>query len=297
MTSVLARVVAFLVAGAAPAAAQSLDPQLLERIQRQLGGAASDPGRPAAPPEPEASASPATAPGARVDTPEEQDLRRAQARRQLEELYQPSPIEADYRARLGDRTLRQFGYDFFRAAPAPTGVRTGAIGDDYVLGIGDEVVVTFRGATNDTRTGRIDRDGRLIIGQLPPIPAAGLTLGALKARIAAETRRTLLATEAFVSVDRVRSVSVFVGGEVERPGVYNLTSAADVATAIAAAGGVRRAGSLRSVRLVRAGTTRVVDLYGLLGIGSTPVIRLEDGDRIIVPVIGPTIAVAGAVAR
>ena len=29
--------------------------------------------------------------------------------------------------------------------------RTGAIGDDYVLGIGDQVQVSFRGATNRTQ--------------------------------------------------------------------------------------------------------------------------------------------------
>ena len=56
--------------------------------------------------------------------------------------------------------------------------------------------------------------------------------------LAAETRRTLLATDAYVTVGEVRSVSVFVGGEVERPGQYSLTSLSDVGTALAQAGGV-----------------------------------------------------------
>jgi protein involved in polysaccharide export with SLBB domain len=91
---------------------------------------------------------------------------------------------------------------------------------------------------------------------------------------------------------------VFVGGEVVRPGQFNMTSLADIATALAQAGGIRRGGSLRQVRLVRAGGgTQTVDLYGLLGIGSAPAVRLRDGDRVIVPVIGPTVAVTGAVAR
>src|SRR3546814_18651946 len=40
-----------------------------------------------------------------------------------------------------------------------------------------------------------------------------------------------------------------------------------------------------------------IDLYGLLGIGMPKSIRLQDGDRIIVPVIGDTVAVTGSVAR
>jgi protein involved in polysaccharide export with SLBB domain len=281
---------------AKPAGAQTLDPRLLESLQSQLGSGQRE-AVPAAPSQAQRGAVPSTAVG-RVDTPEEQELRREEARRQLRRLYSPSQIEQDYRRRLDDPQLRQFGYDFFQSAPPPTGVRTGAIGADYVLGIGDQIQVSFRGATNRNLTTTVDRDGRIIVGDLRPIPAAGRTLGAVQADIAAETRRTLLATDVFVSVGEVRAISVFVGGEVERPGQFNLTSASDIGTALAQAGGVRRSGSLRQVRIVRAGGgTVTVDLYGLLGIGAPSSVQLRDGDRVIVPVIGPTVAVTGAVAR
>ncbi len=281
--------------------AQAIDPRVLQQIQEQLGAAGAAQRAAEAAPGDRARDGPAEAapvPGGRVDTPEEQRLRREKARAELDALYRPTPVEEDYRRRTGDPDLRQFGYEFFQSGPPPTGSVTGALGDDYILGIGDEVTVSFRGATNETRTSRVDRDGRLLIGSLRPIPAAGRTLGAVRAQIAAETRATMLATEAFVSVGEVRAISVFVGGEVERPGQYSLTSLADISAAIAAAGGVRRSGSLRNVRLVRAGGgTVAVDLYGLLGIGAPPNIRLRDGDRIIVPVLGPTVAVTGAVTR
>lgn len=279
-----------------PVVAQALDPRTLESLQSQLGAGQRDPGLPAASPN-QRAVTPAQ-PVGRVDTPEEQEVRREEARRQLRKLYAPSQIERDYRRRLDDRQLRQFGYDFFQSAPPPTGVRTGAIGNDYVLGIGDQVQVSFRGASNRNLTTSVDRDGRIIVGDLRPIPAAGRTLGAVQADIAAETRRTLLATDVFVSVGEVRAISVFVGGEVERPGQFSLTSGTDIGTALAQAGGVRRSGSLRQVRIVRAGGGTVsVDLYGLLGIGAPSSVQLRDGDRVIVPVIGPTVAVTGAVAR
>ncbi len=280
--------------------AQAIDPEVLRNLQRSLGSAEPDAaqGRQPGTSAPETGKEGALVPGTRVDTLEEQQLRRAQARSQLESLYAPTPIERDFRARTGDQSLRQFGYDVLQAAPAPTGGRTGAVSDSYVLGIGDEVQVIFRGATNDSRTARVDRDGRLVVGQLRPIRAAGRTLAAVRAEIQAETRATLLATDAFVSVGQVRAISVFVGGEVERPGQYQLSSLADVATAVAQAGGVRRTGTLRQLRLVRAGGgTVMVDLYPFLGIGTAAAVALRDGDRIIVPVIGQTVAVTGAVAR
>jgi polysaccharide export outer membrane protein len=285
--------------------AQGVDPKVLEMIQTQLGAgrAAREAAEQAQTQQQPVTQREGVPPGSQqaggvLDTVEEQLLRRQQARRELDELYRPTPLEQDFRRRAGDGSLRQFGYDFFQAGPPPTGVMTGAIGDDYVLGIGDEVTVVFRGATNESRTARVDRDGRLILGSMRPIQAAGRSLGALRAQIAAETRATMLATDAFVSVGEVRQISVFVGGEVERPGQYSLTSLADISAAIAQAGGVRRTGSLRTVRVVRAGGgTAVVDLYGLLGIGSPPNVRLRDGDRVIVPVLGPTVAITGAVVR
>lgn len=291
-----------LVLGPLPAWAQSLDETVIERAQRQLG---VDLERQDSPLDESRSGRAAAADDARLpggtiprtETLEERELRRAQSRAQLDQLYEGSAVERDYWLRLQDRSLRQFGYDLFRAAESDPGALTGEVGDAFLLGIGDEVVVTFQGAVNDSETTRIDREGRLIVGRLRPVAAAGRTLGAVRAQLEAETRRTLLGTNVFVSVGSVRAITVFVGGEVERPGQYALTALADVTAALARAGGVRKSGSLRNVRLVRGGTTVAVDLYGLLGIGTPPAIRLRDGDRIIVPVIGDTAAIAGGVAR
>ena len=235
---------------------------------------------------------------ARVDTDEEQALRREQSRQQLERLYAPSPVEREYRDRLSDPTLRQFGYDLFQSAQRGTpGSLTGSVSDSYVVGIGDDLIIQFQGGTNDSRTVRVDREGRIVVGALAPIYAAGRSLGTVRRELTAATKRTLLGTEVFVSLGSIHSITVFVGGEVDRPGQYNLTSLADVGAALALAGGVRRSGSLRNVRIVRAGGGVTVDLYGLIGIGAPPAVRLQDGDRIIVPVIGDTVAIAGGVAR
>ena len=286
---------------AVPAGAQSVDPRVLQQLQGQLGAGGNvqqtspldrsrDNGD-------RSSSGQSLIPGSRLDTPEEQELRRLQSRAAIARLYRPSPVEREFRQRLADPTLRQFGYEVFQSVAGSSGSLTGAVSESYVLGIGDEMVVQFQGATNSSNTVRVDREGRLIVGALPPIPASGRTLGAVRADLAAATRRTLLGTEVSVSLGSVRAATVFVGGEVERPGQFQLTSLADISAALAQAGGVRRTGSLRNVRIVRGGSTIVVDLYGLLGIGAPPSARIRDGDRIIVPVIGDTVAIAGNVAR
>jgi len=292
-------VVAAVSAVAVSAQTPSLDPRTLQALQATLGAA------------------PANAAGAQLDssravgassderarnigpnesTAEELAVRRERSLNELATLSPISPIEREYQQRLGDGTLRQFGYDLFRTSPSGAPL-TGAIGGDYVLGIGDELIVTFQGATPSSQTARVDREGRLIVGQLPPIRAAGRSLSSVRSELAASTHRTLLGTEVNATVGAVRSISIFVGGEVGSPGAYQLTSLADIAAAIAQAGGVRRTGSLRHVRVVRAGGSFEVDLYGLLGIGAPSTARLREGDRVIVPVLGSTVAIAGGVSR
>ena len=155
-------------AATAPLAAQSLDPQLLRSLQSQLGvddgllgQMAGDSGG-AVPSDGDSSQE---SPGGlglsagRTETAEEQEVRRALARQRLADIYRPSEVERDYRQRLKQPQLRQFGYEFFVGAPPPTGSRAGSIGDDYVLGIGDEVQISLRGATNRSQTVRVDRPG------------------------------------------------------------------------------------------------------------------------------------------
>ncbi|MCS6854488.1 MAG: SLBB domain-containing protein [Elioraea sp.] len=211
-----------------------------------------------------------------------------------------SPVEAFYAERVPPslRPLRQFGYEALLSLPVGGPPAVAGLPDDYVLGRDDEVVVTLRGRVARTVAVRIDRDGRLILPDLAPIDAAGRTLLDLRRDISARIARELPGTEAFVSVGGIRQIQVFVGGEVVRPGFQALTSLASVLDALAAAGGVKRTGSLRAIRVEGHGGTRLVDLYGVLaGRGPAPDLALRPGDRIVVPPLGPTIAIAGEVGR
>lgn len=209
----------------------------------------------------------------------------------------PSPIEQAYSVRAGSN-LKQFGYEFFDAAPPPALDRdpAGAVQGDYVLGVGDELAVTLRGQINSTRRYRVDSDGRLLIDELRPLRADGRRLDEFRAELTAAIAAAHLDVETYVSVTEIRQIGILVLGAVGRPGRHKLTSQSTVLDAIMSAGGVTRTGSLRRIRLLRGSTDRTVDVYDLvLTGGGAAVERLRDGDRILVPPLGPTVAVAGPV--
>jgi protein involved in polysaccharide export with SLBB domain len=208
-----------------------------------------------------------------------------------------SHTEAFYAARL-DTPLRQFGYDTFRDLPPGGPAAVGALPDHYVLGRDDEVMIAIRGRTRQSVTLRISRDGTLLLPDLPPFVAAGRTLRELRAEIEARVAQELGGSEAFVSVGQLRQIGVLVAGEVTRPGMQSLPAMASVLDALAMAGGARRTGSLRSIRVEGPNGRRTVDLYAVItGEGASPDLQLREGERVIVPPLGATVAVGGEVTR
>lgn len=214
-------------------------------------------------------------------------------------LETPSSLEVQYQHRTRDK-LRQFGYDIGNGAATASsaGLLSGAVPDDYVLGIGDELVVTLRGQVNNTVQARVDREGRIVLPNMSPVAAAGRRFGEFREDLTAQAQAAFLQTNVFVSVGSVRSIGVLVTGEVQEPGRLTLTSFSSLIDALAMAKGIAKTGSLRTIKIVRGGETLVIDLYDvLLGRRSAMDLRLRDGDQIIVPAIGDTIAIKGDVVR
>lgn len=209
-----------------------------------------------------------------------------------------SSAEAFYAARLDPPVLRQFGYETFRGGGGGAALGFGALPEDYILGPDDEVTVAFRGRARQTLTLRIGRDGTLLLPDLAPIPAAGRSLKALRTHLEAIAARDLGGSEVFVSIGQVRQMNIFVAGEVLRPGFQGLNALSSVLDALAAAGGVRKTGSLRAIRIEGPRGRRVIDLYTVIADAPGDAdLSLREGDRIIVPPVGGTVAVAGDVAR
>jgi protein involved in polysaccharide export with SLBB domain len=204
-----------------------------------------------------------------------------------------SRLEQIFSTRAGVR-LQQFGYEQVGRPSSVTVPLTGAMSDDYVLGPGDQILVSLRGQENGEYRANVDRNGQVTLPRINPISATGRTFGSFRQDLEAAVHRSYVATEAFISVGNVRQISVLVAGEINNPGqrlVSGLSSALD---AILISGGVKKTGSLRNIRIQRGGREFAVDLYSALtGTGSASTVHLADGDRILVPPLGPTVAVAG----
>ena len=210
----------------------------------------------------------------------------------VRDLYNQIPAQAGL--------LPRFGLDVFRTGAGNADVTTDLpVGPDYVLGPGDGLEIDLWGGVAQRFSTTVDREGRIALPEAGTLVVSGLSLAQAQDRI----RNTLIPQFRNVSVDvaltRVRTVRVYVVGDVQRPGAYDVSSLSTPLNALYLAGGPTPRGSLRVVRHYR-GTAliRTLDLYDFLlhGIRSD-VERLQPGDTILLPPVGPQVTVAGMVRR
>lgn len=214
-------------------------------------------------------------------------------------IPESSALEGYYSKRIG-QNITQFGYDIFTDMKPRSYLSRPVIGvqDDYVLGVGDSLIVTFLGERSDRELYKVNQDGQVVITELEPIVAAGRNISDFRDELNAILEQSYHGTKAFVSVERIKDVSFSVIGEVQKPGHYTLSAQSGILDVLSAAKGIKKSGSLRRIKRIRGGQSVEIDLYDMLiGGKALPDLSLRDGDRIIIPAIGPTLAVIGEVQR
>jgi protein involved in polysaccharide export with SLBB domain len=198
------------------------------------------------------------------------------------------------------RELKQFGYDFFKNTLLLTSaIDAMPVTTDYQLGPGDVLNLNVWGAVNLRQELNVGRNGELTIPKVGPVRVWGLTFDKAQAAVKEALSRSYRNFDMSLTLGKLRSIQVYVVGEVDAPGNYPVSALATVINALAAAGGPSRNGSLRAVRITRGNqTVATVDLYDMLLSGDrNKDVQLQNGDTIFVPVIGSVVAVAGEVRR
>ncbi|MGY8986133.1 MAG: SLBB domain-containing protein [Sphingomonadales bacterium] len=209
-----------------------------------------------------------------------------------------SRLEEDYQERIGDdSSISQFGYDIFSKIAPPLINPAGQISDSYILGVGDELIISLVGSNDSSVIVSVDREGKVVMPQMLPIQAMGRTLGSFKEDFRTQVSASMLGTEVFISLGKIRRITIYVLGEVSLPGLQSVTSLSTVLQALSSAGGIKKTGSLRNIKIISNGEIKFLDIYKLLENGRGANISLEDGARIIVPTIGDTVSVSGQVVR
>lgn len=198
------------------------------------------------------------------------------------------------------KTLKQFGYDLFSGVPTTFAPVTDIpVPENYVVGPGDTVQVQMFGKENAQYNLTVTREGQLHFPGLGPISVIGLNFKELKEHIKGRLKREMIGAKSDITMGGLRSIRVFVLGDVNRPGSYTVSALSTITNALFVSGGVRPIGSLRNIALKRDGAiVSRLDLYKLLLHGDTSDdTRLLPGDVIFIPPIGTTIGVAGEVRR
>jgi protein involved in polysaccharide export with SLBB domain len=233
-----------------------------------------------------------------------------------------SPLKEElpgFRGRTGTESVAPFGYDIFQASattfetspnvpPPPS----------YVLGPGDEVIITVWGETQLYYRLTVTMVGAITIPDVGQVLVGGLTLEKTYQALVRRMTRVYSGlkegapsanTYLDISMGKLRTIQVYVLGEVSKPGGYQLSSMATAFTALYRAGGPTLSGSLRNVKVMRsqpradaaqaqAKAVSVIDVYeyAIKGDKSKDV-RLEDGDVVLVKPVGRRVALLGRVLR
>lgn len=196
--------------------------------------------------------------------------------------------------------LKRFGYELFASVPTTFAPATDIpIDVDYVLGPGDTVKVQLFGKEHAEYSLVVSREGRLNFPKLGPISVAGLTFREMQDVLKTQIKKQMLGEQAVITLGALRSIRVFILGDVNQPGSYTVSALSTMTNALFVSGGVNAIGSLRNIELKRRGKIVAnLDLYDLLLHGDTSHdARLQPGDVIFVPPIGHTVGVAGEVRR
>ena len=223
---------------------------------------------------------------------------------------QLSPIEKLFNGKESEITgtpLQQVGYDLFTQTNSPLNSTTGKFDNNYKLNIGEKVNVYLYGDSidvmaisgsnllNPTIRTEVDSKGSIFIQGIGLVKAENRTISEV------ENEANRLASQKYKSIKVKLTVasgqefSVFVYGQVNRPGKILLGNNSSIIDALNAAGGVKKTGTLRNITYTSNNKSKNVDIYQTLFSGNDDGIILRPNDKIFVDQIGDVVAIKNGV--
>lgn len=177
---------------------------------------------------------------------------------------------------------------------------------NYRLGTGDEVIIDVWGASEKTIRQIISPEGSIQVAGLGPVFLNGMTVKEANNYLEREFAKKYAGisgstptSQIKLTLGETRMIQINVMGEVAVPGTYTLSPFASVFHALYSAGGVNKIGSLRSIRVVRAGKVIAdLDVYDFIMKGKMKDdIRLHEGDVVLVNPYDCLVQITGKVKR
>lgn len=186
-----------------------------------------------------------------------------------------------------------FGYEYFQKdisffdnMPAP---------QDFILGPGDEVIISIWGETNFRKSFTLNREGLIYYEKIGFLNLSNKTISESQlylknefSRIFSTLRDDDARSDLLLEVGQLKSINVYLTGQVSSPGIHLIHPFSNIFSALVQAGGINQNGSLRNIKILRNNKEiKSVDFYSffLQGTNDFDSLRLINGDVIHVPTI------------
>ncbi len=170
---------------------------------------------------------------------------------------------------------------------------------DYLVGPGDELLLSIWGSVDADLRLVVDRSGRISVPRVGAVQVAGVRFADLPDLVNKRIAQVFKNFQSSLSLGQLRGIRILVTGFVAKPGVHAVSSLSTVVSALAIAGGPTASGSYRNIELRRRGELLGrLDLYQLLLGGDRSADRIvQAGDVIHVPPVGTQVGFVGSVNR
>lgn len=219
----------------------------------------------------------------------------------IEEMFNGNDLE------ISKSPLMQVGYNLFGAVPTGQAT-TGKYDNSYKLSVGEKVTVYLQGDSvdvmaisgttllNPMSSAEVDSKGQLFIQGLGSVPAEGKTLEEVEKSINKIASKKYKSLKVTLNVSSGQGFSVFVFGQVNKPGKVFIGNNSTVFDALNAAGGVKKSGTLRNIKYQSGDSEKqIIDLYNSIFLGKVDEIIVKPNDKIFVDKIGNVVALKNGV--
>ena len=219
------------------------------------------------------------------------------------QVYTPNIEKVSLPSNTNDNKFTIFGYNYFEREvnffdniPTPS---------DYLLGPGDELILSMWGEANSRETFTLNKEGLIYFEDIGYINLTNKTLKDAQEVLVNELSKIYSTlsddsntTKLTLELGKIKSINIYFSGQVQKPGINLIHPFSDIFTALIQAGGLKETGSLRNVQLIRNNNVvSTVDFYKFFvdGVSSFNGTKLIDGDTIHVPIVSSRVEILGEV--
>jgi len=155
---------------------------------------------------------------------------------------------------------------------------------DYIISAGDELNIYIYGDRDTVYNPTVSSDGSIELPYIGPVKVGGMEYSKAKNHLEEMLKNHFKNSDFSININKYSTIQVMLIGDVQHPGLYNLSSFSTVKDILIASKGLNETTSVRSILIKRDGKTiENLDFYDLLFEGKKFGTKLlKHGDTVLV---------------